>query len=124
MAKPLTEATNKDCTDVVIWTAVMQTAFDQLKNALSSEPELTGPNFDKEFTLHTNASDRSIGAVVTQSSNDRAKRLIAYYSKQLLLQGRTVFYSRERVPSNRQRDPTFQSIPGLPTSQHQLTMCA
>ena len=73
MSKPLTDATKKDRPDVVLRVASMQIAFDQLKSALSCESVLSGPNFDKEFILQTDASDHSIGKIFTHTSDDKSE---------------------------------------------------
>ena len=48
-----------------------QTAFDTLKEKLTSAPVLLLPDPNKPFTITTDASDFAIGAVLTQ---DKGKR--------------------------------------------------
>lgn len=84
IALPLTAATKKDLPDRVRWTDAMQTAFDRLKEVLSCNPVLVGPNFELPFSLYTDASDLGIGAVLSQASKSDSDHPVAYFSKQLL----------------------------------------
>ncbi|KAG8380638.1 hypothetical protein BUALT_Bualt06G0036600 [Buddleja alternifolia] len=56
---PLTDLLKKNKPGV--WSEVCQLAFKDLKAAVSEEPVLALPNFEKMFELHTNASDFAIG---------------------------------------------------------------
>jgi len=60
------------------WTTECQTAFDKLKEAISTEVMLTFPDYTKPFHLFTDASDYQIGAVLTQED-----RPIAFFSRKL-----------------------------------------
>ncbi len=46
------------------WGPAQQTAFDNLKEKLTSEPIRAHPNFDKSFKLYTDASDTGLEAVL------------------------------------------------------------
>ena len=46
---------------------------------------LQSPDFDKPFTLQTDASDRGVGAVLSQVDDEGADHPIAYFSRKLLL---------------------------------------
>ena len=58
-------------------------AFLKLKSLLCSSPILASPNFQRPFVLQTDASDRGIGAVLSQEDEDSVERPIAYYSRKL-----------------------------------------
>ena len=68
---------------VVFWSESLQSSFDPMKKALTSEPILTGSDFNFEFQLHTDSSDIGIDAVFSQSSSEHGTRPISFYSKQL-----------------------------------------
>jgi len=60
------------------WTDVHQHAFDTMKKILARDVLLAYPDFSKKFEIFTDASDRQLGAVITQEG-----RPIAYYSRKL-----------------------------------------
>lgn len=84
VATPLSDLTKDCCQDKVSWEPQHQRAFDRLKEVLTSEPVLQGPDYEKTFHLQTDASNHGIGAVLSQMSEDGADRPVAYYSRKLL----------------------------------------
>ena len=60
------------------WTDEHTKAFNEVKKILSRETLLVYPNFNETFEIHTDASDRQLGAVISQNN-----RPIAFYSKKL-----------------------------------------
>jgi hypothetical protein len=65
------------------WTSECDAAFNNLKEALTSEPVMvTFPNYSHDFVLETDASEMAIGAVLNQVI-DGEKKVIAYYSQVL-----------------------------------------
>ncbi|KAG8371593.1 hypothetical protein BUALT_Bualt13G0104100 [Buddleja alternifolia] len=76
IVNPLTDLLKKD--QKWEWTVKCQRAFDLLKQAVSSEPMLKLPEFDKPFEVQTDASDRAIGGVLVQD-----KHPIAFESRKL-----------------------------------------
>lgn len=83
MAHPLTELTRKKAPNKVVWGKREQEAFEQLKRMLSSQPILKAPDFTKPFVLRTDASSKSVGAVLMQR-HDGVLHPVAYASRQLL----------------------------------------
>ncbi len=84
IAAPLTDLTKKFAPTSVVWTAECDIAFKKLKSLLCSSPVLYSPDFGEEFMLQTDASDRGVGAVLSQIRSDGGEHPIAYYSRKLL----------------------------------------
>ena len=64
------------------WTEECQLSFDALRRVLVTSPILHSPDFSKSFILDTDASDKSIGAVLSQNI-DGKERVCAYASRTL-----------------------------------------
>lgn len=64
------------------WTQEAQSAFENLRNRLIYAPILALPDVSKRFILDTDASNCSIGAVLSQEINGN-ERVIAYASRTL-----------------------------------------
>ena len=84
LAAPLTDLIKKQKPDKIIWTPQCEEAFKTLKETLCQSPILMNPNFEKTFILQTDASDRGVGAVLTQKDDEERERPIAYFSRKLL----------------------------------------
>ena len=80
IAAPLHALTQKD--REFKWTDTTQQAFEVLREALTTPPILAMPNDTGEFILDTDASDQTIGAVLSQLQ-DGAEKVIAYASRKL-----------------------------------------
>ena len=80
IAEPLHRLTKKNVK--FIWTDECSQAFEALKHKLTTSPVLAYPNFDLPFVLDTYASDRGIGAVLSQVQ-DGKEQVIAYASRTL-----------------------------------------
>ena len=80
-AKPLTMLTGKSVDWA--WGVPQQTAFDQLRNALSQSPILAHPDFRLPFILQTDASRQGLGAVLAQRDSQGQERVIQYLSRSL-----------------------------------------
>ena len=59
-------------------------SFNQLKKLLRSDSVHWSPDFDREFVLQTDASNRGIGAVLSQLDSAGQDHPIAYFSRKLL----------------------------------------
>nr|GEY45749.1 zinc finger, CCHC-type [Tanacetum cinerariifolium] len=75
ISHPLTQLLKKNGFE---WTAIIQEAFDKLKQAMMEAPVLKLPNFNDLFVIETDASYSGIGAVLRQGGHP-----VAYYSKNL-----------------------------------------
>jgi hypothetical protein len=67
----------------IAWTEECRAAFVALKEALTTVPVLVFPDFKSPFYLHTDASKRAIGAVLSQRTPAGEERVVAYASQQL-----------------------------------------
>lgn len=87
LAVVLTDLTKKSAPSRIQWTEACGRAFKELKHMLCSSPVLRSPDFDKEFdkefVLQTDASERGVGAVLSQKDHNGEEHPIAYYSKKL-----------------------------------------
>lgn len=81
IAQPLTALTRNGVT--FDWTKDCQTAFDRLKQSLTTAPVLCYPTFDSSFVLETDAGIKGIGAILSQVQKDGQRHPIAYASRSL-----------------------------------------
>ena len=81
LAAPRTDLTSKIRPTKVTWTPECDLAFHELKTHLCTSPVLNSPNFSKPFIAQTDASDRGVGAVLSQYSPDNQIHPVAYFSK-------------------------------------------
>ena len=77
-AKPMTELLKKD--RPYAWEEKQQNSFERLKEMLIKAPILQYPDFEKSFTLFTDASKNGLGAVLSQKK-DNKECVIAYASR-------------------------------------------
>ena len=80
LAEPLTDLTRKD--QPFVWAGAHQRAFEALKEAVTHAPVLAAPQVNGTFIVHTDASDRRVGATLEQFT-DTGRRVIAYHSRRL-----------------------------------------
>ena len=72
------------------WTPECQTAFETIKNLLTTAPILAFPNPNKPFNLYCDASDYCIGSVLTQHDDDGHEHPIHFLSSQFNKQQRKI----------------------------------
>ena len=85
LATPLTDLTKKSAPTQVQWTDKCGHAFGKLNNRLCSDPVLGSPDFTRPFILQTDASERGVGAVLSQRSAEQGEEHpIAFFSRKLL----------------------------------------
>jgi hypothetical protein len=77
MGAPLTNLLKKS-TVSYDWDEACNEAFETLKGILVKAPVLKLPDFDKDFEIHSDASDFAIGGVIVQDG-----RPVAFESKKL-----------------------------------------
>jgi hypothetical protein len=76
IARPLTAFLKKNV--MFVWTTEHDAAFATLKNAMSSAPVLSIPDFSQPFAIETDASATGVGAVLLQNGHP-----LAFISKSL-----------------------------------------
>lgn len=79
---PLTALTNKRIPNRIPWNEAADESFSRVKEALCSVPELAAPDYKKEFTVTTDASEYAVGACLSQTI-EGTERPIAFLSKKL-----------------------------------------
>ncbi|XP_064468579.1 uncharacterized protein LOC135380569 [Ornithodoros turicata] len=83
IAAPLTDLTKKGKGNRVAWGPEQEEAFNELKKLLSSAPILKLPDFTRPFVIRTDASGRSLGAILLQEENG-VLHPVSYASRKLL----------------------------------------
>ena len=80
IAKPLFKLTEKN--QSFVWTEECTGAFKEFKKRLTQAPILIHPDFTKSFILDVDASNNSIGAVLSQKT-EKGEQVVAYASQTL-----------------------------------------
>jgi len=80
IARPLSQLTSP--ATKFVWSPEAATAFASLKDALINAPILIAPDYDRPFSLSTDASTSGLGAVLEQERDGQA-RVIAFASRVL-----------------------------------------
>jgi hypothetical protein len=80
IARPLHDLTKKGV--VFSWTSKQDEAFLELKNRFASNPVLATIDYNRPFTLQTDASAFAIGAMLTQKQ-DGTEKPVAFFSASL-----------------------------------------
>ena len=83
IALPLTDATKKSEPNIVKWTDDKEKAFLTLKHRLTHAPVLRTPDMSREFLVQTDASQRGLGAVLSQTDENGDEHPVAYISRKL-----------------------------------------
>jgi len=81
IAKPLTDMTRKGIDIESEWSELQDCAVQQLKHALTTYPVLRQPDFNKPFTICSDASMYAMGAVLAQSDDDGKMYACSYVSR-------------------------------------------
>lgn len=87
LAKPLTALLKKQA---FVWSDAAQQAFQLLKEAMISTPVLALHNFDKTFTVETDACNTRVGAVLSQEGHP-----VAFYSALGITNQKKSIYEKE-----------------------------
>ncbi|KAL1251468.1 hypothetical protein QQF64_019264 [Cirrhinus molitorella] len=82
LASSLTDLTRKGQPEKVVWTEENEEAFRRIKKALTSEPLLRAPDFNRPFLVQTDASDAGLGAALSQVQ-DGEEHPVVFISRKL-----------------------------------------
>lgn len=82
LTAPLTDTLKKK-KEKFVMTAEALTAFKALKDALTSAPVLSRPDFSRRFFIQCDASDSGIGAVLFQKNDAGEECPLSYHSQKL-----------------------------------------
>lgn len=77
-----------------IWTSEAQNSFEEIRSCLIKSPIMSCPDFNRPFTIATDASNVGLGAVLSQET-ERGEVVIAYASR-TLTRGEQKFSTTER----------------------------
>ena len=78
-AAPLYNLLNKDVK--WDWDDNCKNSFETLILALTSEPVLRQPDMERQYIIHTDASNEAVGAILSQKDENNNEYVIAYASK-------------------------------------------
>jgi hypothetical protein len=81
---PLVDLTKKKQPNRVRWSEECQQAFEKIKSVLSSQPEVMLPDFERPFTVRSDASSTGIGAVLIQHDDCGRPHPVLFASRRLL----------------------------------------
>lgn len=91
-AEPMTRLLKKDVE--FIWGQEQQNSFQKLKELITKYPILQYPDFSKPFIITTDASNRGIGAVLSQEFN--GKDLPIHFASRTLNKSETSYSTTEK----------------------------
>ncbi|KAK8788529.1 hypothetical protein V5799_021695 [Amblyomma americanum] len=83
MASPLTDSLRKEEPIKVNWNTSKEQAFLALKKALTSRPVLKAPSYDRTFIVQCDASERGMGAVLSQRDENGEEHPVLFVSRKL-----------------------------------------
>lgn len=83
IASPLTDSLRKNEPVKIVWNEQKDESFLKLKAALADKPILRAPVYDLPFILQCDASDRGMGAVLSQKSENGEEHPVVFVSRKL-----------------------------------------
>ena len=94
IARPLHKLCEKG--SKFLWSKDSEDSFQSLKLTLTTAPILAYPQLGQQFILDTDASEHSVGAVLSQVQDDQ-ERVIAYMSKTMNVHERVYCVTRKEL---------------------------
>ncbi|KAF4080195.1 hypothetical protein AMELA_G00167710 [Ameiurus melas] len=113
IAAPLSDLTKKGQPDWMKWSAEAEAAFQALKEALTSVPVPRNLDFTLPFTVHADASETALGAVLSQTFEGE-EHPVLYISRKLSPQ-KKIYHHRTGSPSDKMGHQGAAVLPGWPT---------
>ena len=86
ITKPLCETlkgTNKSSSKAIEWNREVKESFEKIKKLMSGCLERAQPDFEKQFILTTDASDKAIGGILSQRDKNGKEQMVHTFSKTL-----------------------------------------
>src|SRR6267154_1020659 len=83
IALPLTDLTKNNCPNTISFNDAQRKSFNDLKLTLCNFTSLHAPTYDRDFILRTDASERAIGAVLSQLDDEDHEFPVAFVSAKL-----------------------------------------
>lgn len=74
---------------IVRWTSEAEQAFRKIKERLITAPILANPDFDKEFSVQTDVSDRAVAGVLSQLQEGSERAISFFFRKHSMPHSRT-----------------------------------
>ena len=93
----LSDLTKKDQPQKVRWSEQLEMDFQRLKEQMCRRPVLHCPREEGQFILQTDASERGIGAVLSQETSDGEDHPVAFFSKKLFHERLAILLLRKSV---------------------------
>ena len=84
IAAPLTDKTGKKSPNKISWNTECEKAFSMLKHCMTNYPVLQLPDFTRPFLVQVDASDRGLGAVLSQTDEQGLEHPVVFCSRKLL----------------------------------------
>ena len=82
-AAVLTDLTKGKSPTKIKWENAHESAFQDLKQVLQQPPILRPPHWDQEFILQVDASNRGLGAILSQKDQEGLEHPVAFASRKL-----------------------------------------
>ena len=92
---PISNLLKKEHPEKVVWGEEQQSAFEQVKEWMTSDPVLKAPDYSLPFVLQTDASFSGLGAVLSQTDENNKEHPVAFWSRKTL--DRETRYSASEV---------------------------
>ena len=84
IATPLSDVTGKKSPNKLKWNVECENSFSQLKRCMINYPVLQLPDFSLPFIVQVDASERALGAILSQKDEEGSEHPVVYASRKLL----------------------------------------